>query len=1468
MNYNELKTAVSSVIKTNGNQEITGQILQNVLNNIISTMGANAQFVSIATPTTAPGTPDANVFYLAYQTGEYANFDIIITTPGLYALKNTSSGWSSTRIADMGMFSTYPFARNTITTRALSYSVFKAIKDILIISPAPLNKKLKVYVFDRLTNNFMWIADESNTTIWEIKIPNTAIGTTIIQASNANGIVKVKLDLDEVPIGTTYINGNSGGNDLWLDTAAIWSSVDTWIGGGNGLINNNWSAINSAYNYTDNDILALNAIKSLRLYNYGTKITNSNVQKALQAIRNVAGDYYIEFNYNDGSGWIYLIRYSSTTKPSGNIIVPLLYNETDPTGQYMAEMIVDFSALPDGFTWTSPNRSTVSRMKDDLTIIDNYKQGTGTDVIPVSQWALSAMIQNPSVEVIADKVRYNAGRNLPLLAAFAIKELVIVSEPDAERKTNYNVWIMITGGSAPYRFQIANDANTVIGSIDLGSSSADVTTIPKRFTLNLNNGAVLDCYVDWEELPDKTVIVNGGCGIRANKGYKKPFNKAEIETIVDNSVVARMSKKTGISPNYAPYNNVSMYVPNLWGYNPGHSAATDIQNGVQTVSTGVYNNPIVTKLARFEGMTNRVWQQYFNMKNAVGAGSIVAELLALQNLDDGEMLPALAKATFYNPGTVNIVARLGIIFWYDDNTYTTMYSSGATLQPGKSATVSATFTPKAGMTWNNITSINGYSDTLPITGITEDNPIWLEVGDMDFYFVDPKKRVTRPFVDPVQILPGITEAQLSDALQNKINDGTSGKSTIDKNLRICCAGSSVTWGTGFLQDSMLKYLIPMLQKGRTNFISPGDVIVANGNSAVMNGANDKLLFDNNAIKVSGQNATIDFDIEGNEISIAHAILRDNSAASLVDLYIDGILYDTISNFNNEPLGHEAKEFIAVNNQKEFPLGKPFTYNHVVKVNGVTQTVTLNKGTTMPSSGWAVARNIMETDGVVIVQHTLFSPTALSEGDVVTCEYDYGQEITYEKTTIGKDGNGVLESTYGRGYTPFDPANPVSAAFGSGLDFRETDERIIKKYTFTNNATRHVQLKIRGLDVRATGTGTPYFIFNFATSRILYFQNAGIGGWSSNKFNDANNSTAYVLRTWREIVDFQPDIIFYESTPNDDWDVGGYKLYTQYPNLTLAQLQNIRTMPNKRILYQSGTYNYLYEQWYGKIAAITKSTVTFTDDTLISSDPIPGDSVVIGSYYSDKKQQVARLVRSYDAATKTITFDRPINKRDFVYPDISYFVGKGIQVRDLAIYANSTVSLLGKLKGYGNTPTIGLVPNPAPNMKSRDLMAYQPYLDKLADNKEFADFYVGLWNVYDWQYSQRRNGTITIPASSLVSNPDGTKSVDLTGITKGNNFMDYQILVNDIDVTNRDAVVFTSYCLGVDRTLIGAALNDETVRGKQVWGNFYPTLVFLQNAPTSGNIVINYTTNLWSGDSCHVNGNSQQLFATGYAMFVN
>lgn len=92
-NYEQLKQAVSNVIKSNGNQEITGAIMQNALLTIISTVGDNATFAGIATPTTNPGTPDQNVFYIASEPGVYSNFGGVELTDQAFIFTNKNGNW-------------------------------------------------------------------------------------------------------------------------------------------------------------------------------------------------------------------------------------------------------------------------------------------------------------------------------------------------------------------------------------------------------------------------------------------------------------------------------------------------------------------------------------------------------------------------------------------------------------------------------------------------------------------------------------------------------------------------------------------------------------------------------------------------------------------------------------------------------------------------------------------------------------------------------------------------------------------------------------------------------------------------------------------------------------------------------------------------------------------------------------------------------------------------------------------------------------------------------------------------------------------------------------------------------------------------------------------------------------------------------------------------------------------------------
>lgn len=92
-NYEQLKQAVADVVKSNGNQEITGDILRNTLLTIISTVGSSATFAGIATPTTNPGTPDQNVFYIASEDGIYSNFGNVVLENEVAIFTNGNGIW-------------------------------------------------------------------------------------------------------------------------------------------------------------------------------------------------------------------------------------------------------------------------------------------------------------------------------------------------------------------------------------------------------------------------------------------------------------------------------------------------------------------------------------------------------------------------------------------------------------------------------------------------------------------------------------------------------------------------------------------------------------------------------------------------------------------------------------------------------------------------------------------------------------------------------------------------------------------------------------------------------------------------------------------------------------------------------------------------------------------------------------------------------------------------------------------------------------------------------------------------------------------------------------------------------------------------------------------------------------------------------------------------------------------------------
>lgn len=119
MDVTALENRIRSLIRTNGNQEITGEVAQQVLLDIVETLNDAQEieqlqeavntintklaegyiYAGIATPETDPGTPLGKIFYIAISAGTYSNFldsnlEALVLTQGINILRFDDS-WSA-----------------------------------------------------------------------------------------------------------------------------------------------------------------------------------------------------------------------------------------------------------------------------------------------------------------------------------------------------------------------------------------------------------------------------------------------------------------------------------------------------------------------------------------------------------------------------------------------------------------------------------------------------------------------------------------------------------------------------------------------------------------------------------------------------------------------------------------------------------------------------------------------------------------------------------------------------------------------------------------------------------------------------------------------------------------------------------------------------------------------------------------------------------------------------------------------------------------------------------------------------------------------------------------------------------------------------------------------------------------------------------------------------------------------------
>lgn len=99
MAYDTLKAAIEQSIKPNGNQAITGQVLQNILLEMVAMLGSGAVYGGEIVPASAVLEPDTAQAYMAKTQGTYTNYGGLTLAEGEVAIiSNVTGKWAKTTI--------------------------------------------------------------------------------------------------------------------------------------------------------------------------------------------------------------------------------------------------------------------------------------------------------------------------------------------------------------------------------------------------------------------------------------------------------------------------------------------------------------------------------------------------------------------------------------------------------------------------------------------------------------------------------------------------------------------------------------------------------------------------------------------------------------------------------------------------------------------------------------------------------------------------------------------------------------------------------------------------------------------------------------------------------------------------------------------------------------------------------------------------------------------------------------------------------------------------------------------------------------------------------------------------------------------------------------------------------------------------------------------------------------------------
>ena len=265
-NYQLLKADIDEKVYQNGKQEITGENLNSVLNQMVNILGTGYQFTGVATIDTNPGTPDAKVFYIANGKGTYTNFGGLEVTEDEVVVLYWDSSWhkvstgiaSQEKLTELGRQVIYDVTENNDGATFASLSALLSDKNLSTLIPVAVRcGGMNIRFVQTSANNkyvqYRLIATTFTTDVsdWQgVDTTPTANSKSCETASSVNGEYAIEKILVKENNSNTVVEGLPK-----LDTINGLSII--W----NQLVDTNTTTLtiplNHKYIFSDNGVLNL-----------------------------------------------------------------------------------------------------------------------------------------------------------------------------------------------------------------------------------------------------------------------------------------------------------------------------------------------------------------------------------------------------------------------------------------------------------------------------------------------------------------------------------------------------------------------------------------------------------------------------------------------------------------------------------------------------------------------------------------------------------------------------------------------------------------------------------------------------------------------------------------------------------------------------------------------------------------------------------------------------------------------------------------------------------------------------------------------------------------------------------------------------------------------------------------------------------------------------------------------------------